>query len=391
MAAHNPSIRVRLRHDLSRLRLSGFALQIQAAHGPRPAALPPVGLAEWQIWREASGGWAVQAKGQPSQHWAAPTLAVKGQMLRLEEDPVPYELELRASPHSKTGVDLVARLDLESYLTGVLASEMPASWPLEALKAQTVAARSYVLRQAVERRQQAYDIDSTIIDQVYTFLVEAQTHPEWKAKIQRAVVDTRGELLLDRQHRVVKAFYSADCGCQSEDPRAVWGQAQPGLKSVLDPSCRLRRRLLWQLQLTRPELESRLRELWRLPPSAHLLQFTVEGRTPTGRVATLSAQFQEPGGSVGTWKMSAQDFRRCLGFTRARSTNFQLQWVGEDLILQGQGYGHGVGLCQTGARSWAQRGATYDEILKLYYPKAQLWTLKPKDVRVTQFKRSSDK
>jgi stage II sporulation protein D len=148
-------------------------------------------------------------------------------MLRLGVDPVPYNLELHEN--AKNGVDVIARLDLEAYLLGVLPSEMPAAWPLESLKAQAVAARSFVLRKAYERRNQAYDVDSTIIDQVYKFLHEAENHPEWSLKVQRAVRETRGEVLVDHRRRILKAFYSADCGCTTEDPKFVWGKRTPPL------------------------------------------------------------------------------------------------------------------------------------------------------------------
>jgi stage II sporulation protein D len=83
----------------------------------------------------------------------------------------------------------------------------------------------------------------------------------------------------------------------------------------------------------------------------------------------------EVDGESRTVAMNSQEFRRVFGFDRVRSTDFSLRWLGRQLQIHGTGIGHGVGMCQTGARELAEEGMSYRDILKLYYPKANLWTI----------------
>jgi stage II sporulation protein D len=365
-------VRVRLRKELPSVDVSGYGLRITPPTGFIDIDAH-VGLAKAKIVHTKPGVWVVRWAGsRRSQKIEAEQLWVKGQMLRLGIEPVPYDLELHEN--GKKGVDVIARLDMENYLMGVLPAEMPIAWPLEALKAQAVAARSFVMRNSFERRDKYFDVDSTIIDQVYKFLAEAEQHPDYKTKLIRAVKETKGEVLVDDRHRILKAFYSADCGCQTEDPRFVWGKVDD-ITSVKDPTCSKRRPSNWDLQLSRGEVRSRLLASLDLPIDTGLRALHVGGRTPSGRVASVIASL-DVGGKVKTVDMKSQVFRRIFGFERIRSTNFSLKWMGDELEIHGSGVGHGVGLCQSGSKSLADEGMKYKDILKLYYPKAQLWTLK---------------
>lgn len=375
-ARQSIEVRVRLKKNQKKIDISGFALQITPPTGFLSISSPVVkikSLSKARIARESQGTWLVQVEGEPLRKIQADQLWVKGQMLKVGAEPVPYSLEI--IENEKAGVDVIARLDLESYLLGVLPSEMPAVWPLEALKAQVVAARSFVLRNAYERRSHTFDVDSTVIDQVYKFLHAAQNHPEWKLKVQRAVRETRGEVLLDPRHRILKAFYSADCGCTTEDPKYVWGKKLAAFESVKDPSCKTRPTTKWHASYSRQSVKKSLFTELKMDQNSKFKTLQVSGRTPSGRVASVVASL-EVNGKAQISSLNSQAFRRVFGFHRIRSTDFTLQWMGDVLEVRGQGVGHGVGMCQTGARSMAEDGRTYHEILKLYYPKAQLWTIK---------------
>lgn len=366
-------VRVRLRKEQPEIRVSGFALRITPPTRFINVQAPPIGLAKAKITQKRKGLWLVSWDGvSKPDRIEADRLWVKGQMLRIGVEPVPYDLELH--PNAKKGVDVVARLDMESYLMGVLPSEMPVSWPLNALKAQAVAARSFVMRSAFERRERHFDVESTIFDQVYKFLADAEHHPEYKTKLARAVRETKGEVLVDSNRSILKAFYSADCGCQTEDPKFVWGAIE-SFASVKDPTCKTRPPANWKVKLSRGEVRDRLLAALSLPPETNLRTLHVGGRTPSGRVAEVIASVDN-GGETRKVGLNSQEFRRIFGFNRIRSTDFQMRWLGRHLEINGTGMGHGVGLCQTGARSMAEEGSDYREILKFYYPKAQLWTLK---------------
>src|SRR5690606_4240228 len=150
------------------------------------------------------------------------------------------------------------------------------SWPIEALKAQAVAARSFVMRAAYDRRNRHFDVDSTVMDQVYKFLHEAKSHPEWKARITRAIDETRGEVLVDDRNKIIKAFYSADCGGQTKDPKYVWGEVE-ALQSVKDPTCGQRKPLQWNLTLSQSELREKLVASLDLPADSNLRTVQIAG------------------------------------------------------------------------------------------------------------------
>jgi stage II sporulation protein D len=367
-------VRVRLKRELRAIQVSGFELRVSAPSAFISATNPPNGLQKATISRNTKGVWLVKWEGRTgTEKIHADNLSVRGQLLRVGPEPVPYDLEVFSNP--KEGLDLIARLDLESYLAGVLPSEMPLSWPIEALKAQAVAARSFVLRTAYERRNKHFDVDSTIMDQVYKFLSNLKQNPELKDRVNKVVRETKGEILLDRKNRVLKAFYSADCGCTTEDPKFVWGKID-SFESVKDPTCGQRKTAQWNVTMSKKEVRKKLLAALELPEASNLRTIQIGGRTPSGRVAEVVAAL-EIDGQTHNFAMNAQEFRKIMGFEKIRSSDFSLRWLGRQMKIEGSGLGHGVGLCQTGAKGLANEGMNYREILKLYYPKAKLLTRNP--------------
>ena len=368
--ASSTEVRVRLLGEQTAVDVTGFDLQISAPSlfmqsdprtGLRKAHITARGPALWRVVWDKGGAEILHTQ----------SLWVHGQMVRLGPMPEPDDLEILG--HPGRGLDVIARLELETYLLGVLPAEMPLSWPLEALKAQAVAARSYVLGQMRERKNENYDVDASVNSQVYRYFNDTDAHPAWATKLSRAVKETAGLVLTDRQSRVLKAYYSADCGCQSEDPKFVWGKVE-AFESVKDPSCRLHPAAHWSLNLERSEVRSKLLAALDLPATSELRALHVSGRTPSGRVSqvVMSAEVK---GKAEVHAVSAQEFRHIFGFQRVQSADFSMRWLGDRLEILGQGSGHGVGLCQTGARALASEGKSHIAILKLYYPRAKLYDL----------------
>jgi stage II sporulation protein D len=364
-------VRVRLRHELTTVNISGVNIRISATRirgefdGSRK-------LRRVQIIHPHEGVWIVYWDGgQIPVKISAMKLWLRGEMLSLGSKFVPGELEI--GENSKRGLDVIARLSLDSYLAGVLPAEMPLSWPLESLKAQVVAARSFVLRQISDRRDQTFDVEATINDQVYTYVGQGRTQTEEFSKVRRAVQETQGEVLYDQERKVLKAFYSADCGCQSEDPKFVWGSVE-SFVSVKDSSCHTRRPIEWRMRLPREELRAKLIRALDLPVGTELDHLQISSRTPSGRVAKVMAMIQDKG-ATRTVTLDGQKFRRIFGFQRVQSEDFTFHWRDKILSINGIGLGHGVGLCQRGARTWAEQGRDHRAILKTYYPLAQLVSL----------------
>ncbi len=359
-------IRVRVHQSPSPVHIAGEGLKLTSGH-PSDAHLLTLEPASKMDFRVTGQRWQVKVDGSPWTTVQAGRLTLLGTgSVRVGLRHLPARVDV---VRTKRGVDLVANLPLESYLAGVLPAEMPTSWPIDALKAQAVAARSYALRLRQERRQRHFDVDASIIDQAYTF-IPGHAHTSEGKRVLQALKDTKGEVLRDVQasQRIVKAYYSADCGCQSEDPKYVWGQSE-SMESVGDPTCRDRPTFLWTVNVRREDFKNMLLEVMGVPTATKLRTVHVASRTPSGRVHRVAISLRVDG-AVQNKEISAQEFRRMLGFGRVRSTHFSIKWEGEKLHIAGQGRGHGVGLCQQGARSLSEQGMGYRDILKIFYPRA---------------------
>lgn len=306
---------------------------------------------------------------------------------------LPTKLSLHARSN-KSYFDLVAHLDMESYLKGVLPSEMPASWPLEALKAQAIAARTYALKR-LEDRKGAYAVKNNIYDQVYNlknFKILRNVH---KKRVLRAIRETAGMVLVDPETKeLITAYYHADCGGSTEKPFYVWGDHE-AFSVTTDKSCPLSPNANWDIKITKKHIK----------PLAEHFGFEVDQvrdlrayrRTSSGRVLQVVFELNNDKHVY----VNSNDFRRLIGFKTVKSTKFLIYkkteqskdlitWAksmfmseavaeesessknAEYFLLTGQGHGHGVGLCQWGSKHKASKGLNYRDILNHYYSHAQI-------------------
>lgn len=276
----------------------------------------------------------------------------------------------RPAPVKKGGISLtlysrhanrLVRLDLEEYLIGVLAAEVPANFSPEALKAQAVAARTLTIRRLRRYggRGCAHTARADLCDQPgdgQAWLAEEDLKKRWGwrfsgyyRRLQRAVEETRGLVLL-HDRRPIDAVYHSTCGGLTEDAAAVWGHQVPYLRSVSCGFDAISPRYRTRIRIPRETLARRLGL-----DGAALSSLRVLARTAGGRVTSVSA-----GGR--TW--SGTEFRKAAGL---RSTNFVCAVDGRDVVFTVRGNGHGVGLCQYGAEGMARRGAGFLQILRHYY------------------------
>lgn len=250
---------------------------------------------------------------------------------------------------------VVNYLSIEDYLLGTLGSEMSPSWELEALKAQAVASRTYALYMIEHPKNSEFDLEKTTQDQVYGG-VESE-HP----RVTEAVKATAGEVLLF-QDQPIKAFFHSRCGGSTETPGFVWNHQQGyPQKKVSCPYC-LQNPFSWQTLV-------RVDELLRWTGLDFGRTFKIEPGTrgPSGRLASLKLMSGDQRATIDT-----DTLRSHLGYTRLKSAKFEWRQDGDLISFQGVGNGHGVGMCQWGARHLAQTGKTYREILAHYYPGATL-------------------
>jgi stage II sporulation protein D len=251
-------------------------------------------------------------------------------------------------------------MPLDEYVVGVLASEMPLSWPLETLKAQAVAARSYALSVMNEKKNQAYHLESSILDQVFRHVVAEDAEDPLIKKAVQAVKETSGVKLYSQKGGILKAYFHSDCGGQTTAAQNVWGSTTNSGVTT-DSSCPTNPKAHWKLSLSKDELSRRLKvaDISGLD----LIKVPSEKRIKAVRLA-----FNDSGSKT----ISANDFRQMLGFQDLRSSLFELKRIGESFMFEGSGFGHGVGLCQWGSRALGKSGKNYNQILKHYYPLAVL-------------------
>ncbi len=245
---------------------------------------------------------------------------------------------------------VVNTLPVEAYLASTVGGEMSASWNLEALKAQAVAARSYAIYRHAHPKHSLYDLERTTEDQVY-FGVRSESPRTWNA-----VKETVG-LYLAQSGKPALAHYHSRCGGETVTAEGVWNRDQsPGLR-VPCAYCR-RFPFRWLASWTPAEF---LRKLG-LAPSAQAGVVPIR-RSESGRVYDVEVSNGEE-----TRRFSADNLRRLLGYSTVKSSTFSVTPGSHQVQAEGVGAGHGVGMCQWGAKYLADKGVPFDKILAHYYP-----------------------
>ena len=241
-------------------------------------------------------------------------------------------------------------LRLEDYVAGVVAGEMPASFPPEAQKAQAVAARSYALTRKLEAQAAGrdFDIGAGVLHQVWA---------ERPGAAARAAAEaTAGEVLVAGREPV-EAYFHAACGGRTEGGLAALGRDLPYLVSVECGKCDGAPGVAWKRTIAAADLARAA----GLPGKATAAR--VAARTATGRAERVEVT---AGGRTAS--IAAVDLRQRLGFERLPSLAFDVRAEGGAFAVAGRGRGHGAGLCQWGAAALAREGLGYREILARYYP-----------------------
>ncbi len=260
---------------------------------------------------------------------------------------------------------VVNRLPLEDYIRGVLYHEVSHRWPMQAIMAQAVAARSYALYRMETNASRPYDVTNDVFSQVYG----GRTSEHYRTNL--AVERTRGEILIYRG-KVLPAYYSAACGGMRADARELWGHEDlPPLHGGPCRFCRRSPHFHWKKNLRLKDVQEKLNASGR-----HLgliREIAVVERTASGRAARLKILTRD-GKEVF---VSGKDFRRIIGPNVIKSNLYRIEMKGYYMDVIGRGWGHGVGLCQWGAREMAARRYDYREILAYYYPGAVLTRWRP--------------
>lgn len=253
-------------------------------------------------------------------------------------------------------------LDLESYLVGVVAAEMPAAFHMEALKAQAVAARTFILYRIAQGESVPETAGAVITTDPQTgqaWLSQDESWERWGPneaaghweRVQSAVRDTRGEVLVYGGEPIFAAYHSSSGG-HTENSENYWSGPEPYLRGVTDPFDTDKYKdsvLTFPAATVVASLDTTVASV------AGPLMLRVSDRFPSGRVKSVQ---------VGNNRLSGREIREALGL---QSTMFDVETVDDQVRIIQQGYGHGVGMPQYGAQGMALEGYTYDEILRYYY------------------------
>lgn len=262
-------------------------------------------------------------------------------------------LELR---HKSGGLTAVNIVPVDDYLRSVVPEEMPTDWPAEALKAQSVAARSFSLASRGRHASEGYDLCTTTHCQLYTGTAAEKTAST------AAVRATRGEVLT-YGGKPIEALFHTDSGGMTENSEDVWGSHVPYLRAVRDAQIKT---LPWTKTITRADLERKLAakghnigKVRSIALSPLAIGRAAKDRTASGRVKTMTVT-----GTKGTATLSGTTWRSLLGL---KSTLFDAKLTKDVVTFTGYGSGHGLGISQWGAKRLAETGKSYADILHHYY------------------------
>lgn len=243
----------------------------------------------------------------------------------------------------------IINLELEEYVLGVVGAEMPASFNIEALKAQTILARTYALKSIKNGKK----LTDTVSTQAYKDNSELQKlwkndYTKYYEKIKKAVNETKGKVILYNNEYIDAVYHSTSNG-KTENSKNVWKNSLPYLVSV-DSS--------WDKNVKSYKKET----IFEINEFCNILKLDVEEpityeiiHNETGRVRQIT---------INNKTFSGTEFRNLL---KLRSADFEIEINDEKIKVTTYGYGHGVGMSQYGANEMAKQGYSYIQILKHYY------------------------
>lgn len=350
------------------------------------------------IWTIKCWGQGISVKSLRHDFEAVGELVIRSRSKMIHYNGIPYRAEIRIYPTGK-GCEVVNHLRLHDYLASLINSEFSTQWSFEGVKAQVIAARSYALYKISEarkhRKKTHFDLESTVADQVYEgSLKEDSKGVRGVRQTQGMVLSLKGKLAVP-----VKAFYHSTCGGQTELPQRVWGNMQAGFSErVPCPYCKESPRYDWvyrikSFKLTQTVLSGLKKtgapDHWpknwsELLANRHLVRIRPYRKKGSKRnfelVTYWKKHFLMKGPRIVKLRLPSAPFRNWLEPTNFRSTRFKVATESYDakkswraiFVFRGKGNGHGVGMCQYGAKSMGEKGFKMAQILKHYYPGTEI-------------------
>lgn len=362
---HIPKIKVRLKKDLRKVLLSGTDLKRKFHIGNDVKHFQ----GRKSIKFNCSG---VSKKKTFKKPILLASLRSPTGLIAFEKEKYTGDIHIVTSP--KPGkCDVVQETTMENYISGLLAKEMNAVWPTEALKAQAVAARTYALQKmktgATSKKagyETFFDLESSEKHQVGGSFFDTNQNTD------KATWSTKGEILVTGKNQLMTPiFFHATCGGHTLRPDHVWQNKVAGYKGVPCKGCvkredkkyhqkvdllRFRKFLAWSIDKGFIEKKATL----YLDKKMRVVPHKIYNRTIRVYLGDYLI------------KIKKSNFRRYFGRVLFPSNNFRISFHSDKVRVYGRGLGHGVGLCQLGALDMARMGWNYKKILAHYFPKHKL-------------------
>jgi stage II sporulation protein D len=272
----------------------------------------------------------------------------------------PYRGEFYVFKEQRPYCSLVHESPLEDYVSSVLPKEMNAHWPLEVLKAQAIAARTYALAMINNKKHQSssyvFDLENSEKYQVNGNMSDIST------LAMKATEETKGLFLLNKDNKVAPIFYHSKCGGKTLLPRDVWDKTEKDYSSVRCPYCKGHGNKTWTYLLSEIEWEQIIKKYGKkINDQLASNAMAIKVHKKEDRILEIHHQGQ-------SFSLSKHYIRRFLGREKIPSHFFSFYKKEGTWMLEGEGNGHGVGLCQFGALAMADMGQDYRKILSFYFP-----------------------
>jgi stage II sporulation protein D len=258
----------------------------------------------------------------------------------------------------KGNLQLINEIDIETYLDGVVSCEGGPGHQKAYYQAQAVISRTYALRNRKRHQKDGYELCERVHCQSY---LHKRTG---SAIIDSAVNQTRSIVLLDQTGAYFPTFFHANCGGQTCEPQDVWNEQITGLKSFKDTFCVHTKQATWEKRIPLQTWTTFLVKNYGFPIEDSLSNKLLQSFKQPQRAAF----YLHP-----VYGIPLRDLRDQF---KLKSTFFDAVVEGQEMVLYGRGFGHGVGLCQEGAMQMAKKGYSYEQILRFYYGGAKLAQIK---------------
>jgi len=256
-------------------------------------------------------------------------------------------------------ITVVNDINVEDYIKGVLYHEVSHLWPMEALKAQAVAARTYALY-SINPVGKPYDVTNDIYSQVYG------GRDSERYRTDLAVDTTKGQVLT-YDNKIIPAYFHANCGGLTEDARELWNLPDlPPLRGVPCPFCQNTPHSHWKRDFRLKDIQDALNlHGYKI---GGIKDIVIIDRDRSDRIDHIKITQKNGEETV----LKGKDFRDIMGPNVIDSNNYEIVMKGYYVDLVGKGWGHGVGMCQWGALGMARQQFNYRQILSYYYPQSVL-------------------